>query len=226
MKQLLKDIQHNKLLWLLAFVPVVFAAQTTHARRAHAALRPVRSGHRPVDRAAEPRHRVGGRQDRRCDRWPAERHARQPGGTGHRAGRLARRAIHAGEGVHCRHDCHQHVVHPGCVVSAGRTQAPRAGIQPGQRPHAGGTALPGHGRVADSFGHLACRHRRGGVQPQVERGPRGAAHRHLRTEHAVLAQDAPRVVWQRATCRGRRRAVADGRGPGARSPASRSWSRS
>src|SRR6187455_2616797 len=27
MKQLLKDIQHNKLLWLLAFVPVVFVAQ-------------------------------------------------------------------------------------------------------------------------------------------------------------------------------------------------------
>src|SRR4029450_9299372 len=27
MKPLLKEIQHNKLLWLLAFVPVVFAAQ-------------------------------------------------------------------------------------------------------------------------------------------------------------------------------------------------------
>ena len=27
MKQILKEIQHNKLLWLLAFVPVVFAAQ-------------------------------------------------------------------------------------------------------------------------------------------------------------------------------------------------------
>ena len=28
MKPLLKEIQHNKLLWLLAFVPVVFAAET------------------------------------------------------------------------------------------------------------------------------------------------------------------------------------------------------
>ena len=27
MKPLLKEIRHNKLLWLLAFVPVVFAAQ-------------------------------------------------------------------------------------------------------------------------------------------------------------------------------------------------------
>jgi len=27
MKQLLQEIRHNKLLWLLAFVPVVFAAQ-------------------------------------------------------------------------------------------------------------------------------------------------------------------------------------------------------
>jgi len=26
MKQLLKEIRHNKLLWLLAFVPMVFAA--------------------------------------------------------------------------------------------------------------------------------------------------------------------------------------------------------
>ncbi len=43
-----------------------------------------------------------------------------------------------------------------------------------QRPHAGGTALPGHGRVADSFGDFARRLRRGGVQPQVERGPGGA----------------------------------------------------
>ena len=67
--------------------------------------------------------------------------------------------------------------------------------------------------------------RGGGVQPEVERGPRGPAHRHLRAEHAVLAQDAPRVVCQRGTCRGRRRAVADGPGPGARWPASRSWSR-
>ena len=28
MKLLLKEIQHNKLLWLLAFVPVVFVAET------------------------------------------------------------------------------------------------------------------------------------------------------------------------------------------------------
>jgi len=30
MKPLLEEIQHNKLLWLLAFVPVVFAAERLH----------------------------------------------------------------------------------------------------------------------------------------------------------------------------------------------------
>ena len=144
-----------------------------HARRAHAALRPVRPGHRAAGRAAESRHRIRGGQDRRCGRRPAQCHARQPDGTGDRADRLARRAIHAGEGVHRRRDRHQHVVHAGRVVSARRTQVPRAGIQPRQRPHAGGPAVPGHGRPADSVGDLASRLRRGGcVHPEVERGPR------------------------------------------------------
>ena len=37
MKPLLKEIQHNKLLWLLAFVPVLFAAQRL-AHDAHTLL--------------------------------------------------------------------------------------------------------------------------------------------------------------------------------------------
>ena len=39
----------------------------------------------------------------------------------------------------------------------------------------------------------------GRVHPEVERGAGGAAHRRLRTGHAVLAQDAPRAVCQRGT---------------------------
>ena len=62
MKPLLNEIQHNKLLWLLAFVPVVFAAQNLMHGRAHAALRAVRPGHRAA-RPAQPRHRIGGGQD-------------------------------------------------------------------------------------------------------------------------------------------------------------------
>ena len=137
-------------------------SREAQARSAHAALRAVRPGHRAAGGAAESRHRIRGGQDGRCGRRPAQRHAGKPDRTGHRAHRLARRAIHAGEGVHRRRDCHQHAVHAGRVVSARRTQAPRAGIQPGQRPHASGPALPGHGRAADSFGGRAKPTRRRG----------------------------------------------------------------
>ena len=224
MKPLLKEIRHNQLLWLLVFVPVVFAAETAQARSAHAAVRAVRAGHRAAGGAAESRHRIRGGQDRRCGRRPAQRHAGQPDRTGHRAHRPARRAIHAGEGVHRRRDRHQHAVHAGRVVPARRTQAPRAGIQPRQRPHAGGPALPGHGRAAGSFGGRASRLRDGGgVHPEAERGPVGAAHRRLRAGHAVLAQDAPRAVRQRAnTARpAKRRGRWAWRWP--RWPASRCW---
>jgi Ca2+:H+ antiporter len=104
------------------------------------------------------------------------------------------------------------VVRPGCVFSAGRTQAPRAGVQP-VSPHAGGTALPGHGGVAipSAISHadtaaVAFSHK-------LSVGLAVCWAHHLCTEHAVLALDAPRViVWQRGAWRGRRRAVADGRG--------------
>ena len=147
------------------------------ARGAHAALRAVRPGHRAVGRTAESRHRIRGGQDGRRGRRPAQRHVGKPDRTGHRAHGLARRAIHAGEGVRRRRDCHQHVVHVGRIVSPRRTQAPRAGIQPGQRPHSSGAALSGHDRAADSFGGLGSRLRGGGVHPEVERGSGGAAHR-------------------------------------------------
>ena len=64
MNLLLKEIQHNKLLWLLVFVPVVFAAQQLR-HDAHTLLFvAVGPGHRAAGRPAQPRHRVGGGQDR------------------------------------------------------------------------------------------------------------------------------------------------------------------
>ena len=152
MKPLLKEIRHNPLLWLLVFVPAVFAAQSLQARGAHAAVRALGPGHRAPGGAAQPRHRVGGGQDRRCGRRIAQRHAGQPDRTGHRADRVARRAIHAGEGVHRRRDRHQHPVHAGRVVPPGRPQTSRAGIQPRQRPAASGPALPGHHCAAGTLG--------------------------------------------------------------------------
>ena len=68
--------------------------------------------------ALESRHRIRCRQDRRRCRRPAQYDPWEPDGAGHCAHRLARRAIHAGEGVRCRRDCHQHVVHAGGVVSS------------------------------------------------------------------------------------------------------------
>jgi bile acid:Na+ symporter, BASS family len=46
---------------------------------------------------------------------------------------LPRRRVSAGEGVHRRRDRHQCAVHAGSVVFAWRAQAPRSGVQPGQR---------------------------------------------------------------------------------------------
>ena len=224
MKPLLKEIQHNKLLWLLVFVPVVFAAEQTQARRAHAALRPVRPGHRAAGGSAQSRHRIRGGQDGGCGRWPAQCHAGQSDGTGHCAHRLARRAICAGEGVPCRRDRHQHVVHAGRVPAPRRTQISRPGIQPHQRPHASGPALPGDGRPVDSFGGFSSRlSGGGGVHPEVERRSVRPAHRRVRVGHVLFAEDAPancspvRNPARPATRRGR------WVWPWPRWPASRCW---
>ena len=61
---------------------------------------------------------------------------------------------------------------------------------------------------------------------QTERGPVGAAHRRLRAGPAVLAQDPPRVVSAaRTTAEDGEAAVADGSGAGDAWPASPCWSR-
>ena len=60
MQPLLKEIRNNPLLWLLVFVPVVFAAQSLKPG-AHTLLFVLSVfGHRAPGGAPQPRHRVGG----------------------------------------------------------------------------------------------------------------------------------------------------------------------
>ena len=160
------------------------------AGSAHAALRTVCPRHRSARRAAQPRHGICGGQDRR-HRWrPAQRHARKPDRTRHRADRAARRAIYACEGIDRRGDRHQHVVHARHVISARRAKAPCAGIRQGQRPAAGQPAFPGDDRDPDSLGGLRSRFcGRIGVHGEVEPRPVCPAHRGLWPGPAVLAQD-------------------------------------
>ena len=70
---------------------------------------------------------------------------------------------------------------------------------------------------------LAGRRRRGGFHPDAEPDAGGAAHRRLRAEHAVLAQDPPRVVRQRGIRGSRRGALARWAWPWPRWAAARCW---
>ena len=218
MAPLLREIRDNRLLWLLVFVPLVFVARTGPARVARAAVRALGAGHRPARGAAQPRHRVGRRQDRRLGRRPAQCDARQPDRTGDRAHRARRRPISAGEGNHRRRRRHQRPVHAGRVLPPGRAEASRPGVQPRQcapagRPPAAGDDRPDHA-VGDRPGRFGLdRAAHGEAQPR----PGGAADRHLRARHAVLAQDAPRGVRER---RERTRAA---RRPGRSASPSRHW---
>ena len=111
MKQLLKEIQHNKLLWLLVFVPVVFAAEQL-AHDAHTllfvlsvlAIVPLAAllSHATESVAAKTGDAVGGLLNATLGNLTELVIAL----TALRAGQYR-----AGEGVHCRRDRHQHVVH-------------------------------------------------------------------------------------------------------------------
>ena len=224
MVPLLKEIRHNPLLWLLVFVPVVFAAQKLKPE-AHTllfvlsvlAIVPLAAllSHATESVAAKTGDTVGGLLNATLGNLTELV--------------IALTALRAGQYMLVKASIAGAIVTNtlfmlGASFLARRTQTPRAGIQPGQRPFAGGPALPGHGRAVDPFGGLASRLRdRGGVHPETERGPGGAAHRRLRTGHAVLAQDAPRVVCQRGITA--RPAKRRGRSawPWPRWPASRCW---
>ena len=114
---LLNDIRNTPLLWLLAFVPVVFAAQALKPE-AHTLLF-VLSVLAIVPLAALLSHATESvaAQDRRRGRRPAQRHARQPDRAGDRAHGAACRAICAREGLDRRRDRHQYA----CSCSARRS---------------------------------------------------------------------------------------------------------
>ena len=112
MNPLLKEIRHNPLLWLLAFVPVLFQPRSSDPKRTRC-FRVVRAGHLAAGRAAESCHGIRGGQDRRCGRRPAQRHAGKPDRTGDRAYRAWAPGNNAGESVHRRRDRHQHAVRAG-----------------------------------------------------------------------------------------------------------------
>ena len=190
-------------------------------RLAHLALRAVGAGDRAAGRAAQPRDRVGGREDRRRRRRPAQRDARQPDRTGDRAHRAEGRRVHAGQGIDRGRHRHQHALHARHVVPARWAEVPHPGIQPGQRTHAGRPALPRGGRAACAV--RGRRHRgvgAGGVHVHAERRPLGAADRGLRARHAVLPEDAQGDLRERGARRGGRGrgAVADGARARRRSP--------
>jgi Ca2+:H+ antiporter len=88
MNLLLKEIRHNPLFWLLAFVPVVFVAHKVKSE-AHTLLFALSVlAIVPLARATEPCHRIRGGQDGRYRRWSAQRHTGELDRIGHRAGAL------------------------------------------------------------------------------------------------------------------------------------------
>ena len=182
MSPLLREIRHTPLLWLLAFVPVLLVAHklrpeahTLHFVLSVLAIVPLAAllSHATESVAAKTGDAVGGLLNATLGNLTELRH---------RADRIARRATYPGEGIHRRGDRHQYPVHVGDFVFPRRPQAPRAGVQQGQRPPASGPALSGRRRDPDSVGGLGSRFRGGvGVHGNIERLSVRPAHRRLRT---------------------------------------------
>ena len=205
MHPLLKDIRHNPLLWLLVFVPVVFAAHKFKAE-AHTllfmlsvlAIVPLAAllSHATESVAVETGDTVGGLLNATLGK---------PDRTGHCSGRPARGAIHAGEGVRRRRHRHQYPVYAGHLVSARRTQASHAGVQPGERSASGRPAVSRDRCLDCSLGRRSCGRRLApAFDTETESRPVGAAHRSLCTRPIFLTQDPSRIIRQREA---RRRAT-------------------
>ena len=152
MRLIIKEIRHNRLLWLLVFVPVLFVAQGSSPTRTPCCSCFL---------------------SRRSCRWPrcsATRPSPWPRKTGDTVGGLlnatlgnltelviALTALHAGQYMLVKASIAGAIVtntlvHAGHVVSARRAQASRPGIQPHQRPPPGQPAVSGNRRAADSVG--------------------------------------------------------------------------
>ena len=157
MKLLLAEIQHNKLLWLLIFVPVVFAAEQL-AHDAHTllfalsvlAIVPLAAllSHATESVAAKTGDAVGGLLNATLGNLTELV--------------IALTALRAGQFVLVKASVAGAIVTNtlfmlGRLAAARRTQVSRAGIQPHHRPHAGGPAVPGHGRPVGSVGGVSSR---------------------------------------------------------------------
>jgi hypothetical protein len=153
MNLLLKEVRHNPLLWLLVFVPAVFAAHQLKPE-AHTllfvlsvlAIVPLAAllSHATESVAAKTGDAVGGLLSATLGNltelvisWPPCA------------------PVSACQGVHRRRHRHQHALHAGRVVPARRPQASRAGVQQSQRQAAAGTvfSLRTHKELFGSASH-------------------------------------------------------------------------
>ena len=224
MNLLLKEIRHNPLLWLLAFVPVVFAAAKLKPE-AHTllfvlsvlAIVPLAAllSHATESVAAKTGDAVGGLLNATLGNLTELV--------------IALTALRAGQYMLVKASI------AGAIVTNTLFMLGASFLLGGLKHHVqeynrvsarlqAGLLFLATIALLDSFGGLGSRLRcRGGVHPEVERGSGGAAHRRLRTGHAVFAQDAPRAVCQRGSTA--RPAKRRGRWvwPWPRWPASRCW---
>ena len=224
MKQLLKEIRHNPLLWLLVFVPVVFAAAKLKPE-AHTllfvlsvlAIVPLAAllSHATESVAAKTGDAVGGLLNATLGNLTELVIAL----TALRAGQymLVKASIAGAIVTNTLFMLGASFLLGGLKYHVQEYNRVSARMQAGLLFLATiALLIPSAISQADSAGG-------GGVHPEVERGAGGAADRCLRVGHAVFAQDASRVVCQRGSTE--RPAKRRGRSvwPWPRWPASRCW---
>ena len=215
MNLLLKEILHNKLLWLLVFVPVVFAAEKL-AHDAHTllfvlsvlAIVPLAAllSHATESVAAKTGDAVGGLLNATLGNLTELV--------------IALTALRAGQFVLVKASVAGAIVTNTLfmlgvsLLLGGLKYHEQEYNRISARMQAGLLFLATVAPV-DSFGAVSSGLGRGGrVHPEVERGPVRPADRRVRVEHAVLPENAPGIVRQRGTRRGRRVALPDGPRPG------------
>ena len=220
---LLKEIRHNPLLWLLVFVPVVFAAETL-APDAHTllfvlsvlAIVPLAAllSHATESVAAKTGDAVGGLLNATLGNLTELV--------------IALTALRAGQYMLVKASI------AGAIVTNTLFMLGASFLLGGLKHHVqeynrvsarvpGGPAVPGHDRAPRSLGARREGPGAGGGDADAEPGPRRAAHRRLRPGHALLAQDASRALRQRGARRERARRRGPWASPSSRWPASRSW---
>ena len=185
---LLKEIRHNPLLWLLSFVPVVFIAGKARPE-AHTllfllsvlAIVPLAAllSHATESVAAKTGDAVGGLLNATLGNLTELV--------------IALAALRAGQTMLVKASI------AGAIVTNTLFMLGASFLLGGIKHHtqeynrvsarlAGRAALSGHDRAPGPVGDRRSRfHDRRGVHKQVERGTRGAAHRRLRTGHALFA---------------------------------------